>query len=630
MIPFYSSSQGKALEERINNLETKGSGKIWHELDLTQAQLSEIEHNGQLVVNLPTAYDPTNFANDYIKAIVNFSGEYIGNLVSCLSPLNKLYIDFVHKDDWCNSSVKESLVGICANYGFNQENYAMGYIYSQTNAAGRSYIKINSNEEYLSSGYEGLQTRGLLTVGTVTGTWQSSDTCPIRIQEGEEFLDGDVWTGWALESKDFYLVYKVAGGQYKYSEITTGETANTAILYGDNFDHWSKNGLEEAIQVHPNYIDENPLDGYNMVYIADVTAQEWDNLNSNVAQVQVANEFAKEPIPLVEQEYGKQFALNIHGKNTKISYLMVLEDNRMSKIDSSTHQITEWADTEAGEVYHLTWDATARRYSLGAALTDAEKETLFSTGIEFDSVSGASEVISYDEEQDVENWWCSVAGDNYPALEYVFSADEPFEEPTESQQVGYIARPLGLQLRTIKYADPETGKYISSTGGTYIWSINMGYGAIIAEISTRDLSRMIIELNETSSSSFLLHRHTLRIEPAEGALFETGEVVPHLVFLAVNAQYGSPTPEYLLNSDVENGWALPVSGAITIKGSPDTHFHAIAIKTKYVNIGGTDTWALTVAYIDNNWEKQEAVLFTQSNLHKYTVADIDSPITITL
>lgn len=594
---------------KIDDQEVGGSGKVWKELKITQELIDSLENMGMADFELEEPYDPSNFENDYVRAVMDIEGEYIGSLVAAIEPLHRLYVDFVHVGDWCNESVQREFIAASQQYGFQHQNYNMGILYAKADNVDFVALDTNGLDDLKDEFGEVQLAWDITQVSPLTGWTETEDTpLPYAIEANA------LRAGYTMDGEYRLCYYNFETQKYYYTTKTTG-SGHTVYVRGSNLGYNQEltaevlpDFVKEVSTGHePIMIKENPMNEYNIIYIADVTRQPWDVLESNPGVDPGSGEQE-------ETQYGKQYAISIHGKNTKVSYLMVFEDGAMSVVNDTSHQITQWAPVTAEEVYHLTWDATANRFSLGSALTDAEKQTLFSTGIEFDSVGGAQEVrmITNDGEIAQVVWSARVVGASSDCLQYVFSADEEFAPPERRQKGTFIARPLGFALTSYTSFNDELQQYVTHKEGEYVWECvvgTLGTLQILVPLpeDEEELTTCTIRIVDSSGSGSgsstpstpsmetkYLYRHSFRIV---GADQDNNKVA--VSFTAVNCQSANTSTShdilnYLVNSDTSSGWRL-AAGGVYYQGT--TRYDVIAVTNVYTDtetgtttIGGTSLY----------------------------------------
>lgn len=535
MLPYCTVAQAQKIAREEGG---SGSGKIWHELVLTQDEFSTIVNGGVVVRKQAAAYDSSTFSKDYYHVALDKSANLVGAIVKTGDAITKVYADFT------------------------------------TPAGGRA-----------------------------------------------DWLEKDV-------SGNLYEACQYAGFDHNYYK--------TAMLYMG----MPESGAEDASYV---YQGNNIVEGKNVIYVQDVTQQDWEqNPNAN------ENEIKKVEDPrenLSREAYGGAYVLHIKGDTAEANLLFCYVTEEAAYWDSTDGEV-RWTEIEAGKIYKVTFDTThnSLRWLLQldadgdpVEYTEEELEALAATGIAFE----ANKVAAQGFEDTALNIHGHVLGNDNDNLITLFSINEEFGEDYR-QNFSVIGRPTArIPEYTDWYEEDEStgsGEWVSCYEGYYVWYTNIEdvYIEIIIPDEDDLRDRLLIRATSRSSggsasiaySSESLYRHTFNVYNASAVTIDSHSVLLNISFCAVNCQQGDSTIEYILNSDrkgnpSEPDWILPASGLIKI----DSNVYTVKrIKAVYGDDEGSgDDPVLAIDYIDNTTLANGSIkVITEDNKNDFTCTDFRS------
>lgn len=421
------------------------------------------------------------------------------------------------------------------------------------------------------------------------------------------------------------------------------------------------------------------LDGNDVIYVQDVTRQEWEY---NTFKSEKDKEVIKEGSEVLGRErYGEQYVFSIKGATgSATAFLVSFVDDRAAAWYTDEATGTSklvYANVSAGKIYPVTFDGTGtgthntQRWLLtsittegsgenqdwnAVEMTETEKGTLLNTGITFTTGRKAAKaLIDTNPDQKVET---SCMGVKFKETTAVLSFNKEFEVRGQ-RELQVVGRPSGyynsIVYYTMKSDDPEEEPIVvAEKDGEYVWTAEID--GLYIELFIPDncdedgkphRNRFIIRSTESSSestgiaistpavltSTTTLYRHTFTITPKENYEVEVGGYEFYISFCAVNAQAGESSIEYILHSD-ETGntidWMLPVSGVIRKKTAEDTWsnwFTAGRIKAGWSTIDEKSYRTLFIDYVEPGeaWYQTAAVI-TDLNKDDFYATDFRSAI----
>lgn len=452
-----------------------------------------------------------------------------------------------------------------------------------------------------------------------------------------------------VEGLNDIIPYMIKSIDYTLSEVGFDyHYYKTLVLYA---------GCDQPVGDAPYILsDEGALEENNVIYLQDVTQQDWEY---NVSEGKVVIPSRRETLEY--QITGGAFVVSIKGKNAanSASFLYCIQSSQAAYWDS-TDNTTKWANIEAGKFYQVTFDPASGTGAHGTErwlvnpttvegevwateLTDEVIESLLETGIEFEASKYCAEYLT----DDSMKLFTPCIGPTDKTLSRVFSFNSGFEEP-ETHHIEYIGRPLAYLIDTYTWydyeEDPVTHELVRikhiEKDGEYIWQSDVQGVPIQLTIPDNNDEEgvpqrniYVLEMNLSNLTTNVdIFRHTFTITPQSEATFEANEYKAYLSFCAVNSQEGDNSIDYLLHSD-ETGqaadWILPVSGIIgkvEAGGTVSKWYTAGRIIAGWT-LDEEPKRCLYIDYInEESGELVKAPLITDENAHKYYSRDFRSSI----
>lgn len=425
--------------------------------------------------------------------------------------------------------------------------------------------------------------------------------------------------------EDMEKVYINVDGYTDIAAYFANTIVNLIKTRGFDHNYYRTLGLYGASPANMGKSFITDFDGYNVMYIQDVSQQDWEY---NYEDPKYIDKMRREA--LGKTELGKSFVISVKGKNAanSVAFLICLQSSQTSYLTDSGE--TKWANIEAGKVYPVHFDDDTLRWMLdnvaevesrvyGVEMTAAKKTELAETGIEFskDTIEGTltsrrCAAMIIDKAQNI-NADCYGVGDN--ELTNIFSFNSKFGTKS-SEYLEYIGRPNSYQLSTFQYTKEIEGQEIVVTekDGYHLWVADVEgvpveliipdniYAETEGGTPVPHRDTYIVRINfDNISDTDTIFRHTFTITTPDTV--DIGQWELNLSMCAVNANMGDDAMEYLLHSD-ETGqtadWILPISGTVgrviryNYKGDP------IQPKEKYKVV--TLTPAYDLAKFEDLWE----------------------------